>query len=140
MQQRRGQRRRRALATARLLPAPLGRLPAGRRRAPAGLSYDIHTHAAAKNSSTNFLLYPFLIQICSPNLGMGMGMNGTAQGRRLQRGRALRGLRRGSQQQITTTIQTQQTTTTNNNNNNNNTKQVRQNKKTPSARFSSSTS
>ena len=39
-----------------------------------GLSCDIHAHAPAPESFTNFLLYPFLLQICYANcLGHGHG-------------------------------------------------------------------
>ena len=45
------------------------------------LGCDIHTHAPSPQSSTNFLMYPFVLRTCSANslLGMGMGMSITAQ-------------------------------------------------------------
>ena len=44
------------------------------------LSYDIHTHTPAQKSSTNFILYPFVVQRCSTNwLGHGHGFLGWAK-------------------------------------------------------------
>ena len=54
---------------------PHARVARGGRTSPrAVLSCDIHTHTPAKKSSTNFLLYPFLLRKCSAHcLGHGHG-------------------------------------------------------------------
>ena len=44
------------------------------------LSCAIYTHTPTRTSSTNFQLYYFLHKfVLQPGLGMGMGINGTAQ-------------------------------------------------------------